>query len=72
MRRLPRSKRGRQKGRRHGIASAHLTCLKPSSVAIAHLINTDDHTGNMAALDALATPAATPTHGGNVIPLPGV
>jgi hypothetical protein len=37
----------------------------------AHLINTDDHTGNMAALGALATPAATPTYGGNVIPLRG-
>ena len=71
MRRLPRSKRGWQKGRRHGIASAHLTCLKPSWVAIAHLFDTDDHAETMAALEALGTPAATPTHGGNVIPLHG-
>ena len=37
----------------------------------AHLINTDDHNGNMAALGALAAPAASPTYGGNVIPLHG-
>ena len=51
----------------YGIASAHLTCLKPSSVAIAHLLDTDDHAETMAALEALGTP----THGGNVIPLHG-
>ena len=35
----------------------------------AHLINTDDHTENMAALGALATPK--PTYTGNVVPLHG-
>jgi hypothetical protein len=34
-----------------------------------HLINTDDHAGNMAALGALA--AASKKYGGNVIPLCG-
>jgi hypothetical protein len=34
------------------------------------LINTDDHTGNMAALGALSTPAPNPSYG-NVIPLHG-
>ena len=72
MRRLPRSKRGWQNHRRHGIASAHFTCpSKPSSVAIARLFDTDDHAETMAALGALGTPAATPTYGGNVIPLHG-
>ena len=33
----------------------------------AHLINTDDHTGNMAALGALAAPK--PTYTANVVPL---
>ena len=33
----------------------------------AHLINTDDHSGNMAALGALTTPK--PKADGNVIPL---
>ena len=70
MRRLPRSKRGWQKGRRHGIASAHFTCLITKLGAIAHLINTDDHAGNMAALSALAT-GPTPSYGGNVVPLHG-
>ncbi len=36
----------------------------------AHLIKTDDHTGNMAALGALAALAQTPRYG-NVIPLHG-
>jgi hypothetical protein len=41
--------------------------VKTTLTVYAHLINTDDHTGNMAALGALA---ATPkTHGGKVIPL---
>lgn len=33
----------------------------------AHLINTDDHAGNMAALGAMAAPK--PSYGGKVIPL---
>lgn len=33
----------------------------------AHLINTDNHAGNLAALGALAAPK--PTYGGNVVPL---
>lgn len=41
--------------------------VKTTLSVYAHLINTDDHTGNMAALGALATPA----YGGNVIPLTG-
>jgi integrase len=45
--------------------------VKTTLTVYAHLINTDDHTGNMAALGALATPAATPTYGGNVIQLHG-
>jgi integrase len=36
----------------------------------AHLINTDDHAGNMAALGALAT-GPTPSYSGNVVPLHG-
>jgi hypothetical protein len=39
-------------------------------VAIAHLINTDDHAGNMAALGALGT-GPTPNYGGNVVALHG-
>jgi hypothetical protein len=35
----------------------------------AHLINTDDHAGNMAALGALAT--VEPNYAGNVVPLWG-
>lgn len=35
-----------------------------------HLFDTDDHSGAMAALDAL-DPASAPEHGGNVIPLHG-
>jgi hypothetical protein len=35
----------------------------------AHLINTDDQTGNMAALGTMAAPK--PTYGGNVVPLHG-
>jgi hypothetical protein len=45
--------------------------VKTTLTVYAHLINTDDHTGNMAALGALSAPAATPTYGGNVIPLHG-
>jgi hypothetical protein len=37
----------------------------------AHLINTDDHTGNMAALGALSAPAQNPSYGPNVISLHG-
>jgi|GEM_PF-1497901 len=44
--------------------------VKTTLTVYAHLINTDDHTGNMAALGALATPAPTPSYG-NVIPLHG-
>lgn len=43
--------------------------VKTTLTVYAHLINTDDHTGNMAALDALAVPA-NPNYG-NVIPLHG-
>ena len=35
------------------------------------LFDTYDHTGNMAALGALATPATMPSYDGNVIPLHG-
>jgi hypothetical protein len=35
-----------------------------------HLINTDDHASNMAALGALAT-RPTPSYTGNVVPLHG-
>jgi integrase len=45
--------------------------VKTTLTVYAHLINTDDHTGNMAALGALAAPAPTPTYGGNVIRLRG-
>lgn len=41
--------------------------VKTTLTVYAHLINTDDHAGNMAALGALAAPA----YGGNVIPLHG-
>jgi hypothetical protein len=34
----------------------------------AHLINTDNHAGNMAALGALAAPAQPPSYG-NVLPM---
>ena len=34
----------------------------------AHLINTDDHAGNMAALGALGT-GPTPSYGENLVPL---
>ena len=44
--------------------------VKTTLTVYAHLINTDDHTGNMAALGALATPTPTPAYG-NVIPLHG-
>jgi methylthioribose-1-phosphate isomerase len=44
--------------------------LQATTTVYAHLINTDDHTGNMAAFGALAAPAATPSYG-NVIPLHG-
>ncbi len=45
--------------------------VKTTLTVYAHLINTDDHTGNMAALSALSAPAQTPSHGGNVVPLFG-
>jgi integrase len=45
--------------------------VKTTLTVYAHLINTDDHTGNMAALGALSAPAATPTYGGNVIRIRG-
>ncbi|WP_396913650.1 integrase [Mycolicibacterium sp.] len=41
--------------------------VKTTLTVYAHLINTDDHAGNMAALGALAAQA----YGGNVIPLHG-
>jgi hypothetical protein len=44
--------------------------VKTTLTVYAHLINADDHTGNMAALGALATPAATPSYP-NLIPLHG-
>jgi hypothetical protein len=43
--------------------------VKTTLTVYAHLINTDDHTGNMAALGALA--ALVQTYGGNVVPLWG-
>ena len=42
--------------------------VKTTLTVYAHLINTDDHTGNMAALGALAAPITLPS---NVIPLLG-
>ena len=45
--------------------------VKTTLTVYAHLINTDDHSGNMAALGALATSTPTPTYGGNVMPLHG-
>ena len=44
--------------------------VKTTLTVYAHLINTDDHAGNMAALGALGT-GPTPTYGGNVVPLHG-
>ena len=44
--------------------------VKTTLTVYAHLINTDDHSGNMAALGALSAPAQTPSYG-NVIPLHG-
>jgi integrase len=44
--------------------------VKTTLTVYAHLINTDDHTGNMAALGALAAPAQNPSYD-NVIPLHG-
>lgn len=43
--------------------------VKTTLTVYAHLINTDDHAGNMAALGALAAPK--PTYTGNVVPLTG-
>lgn len=43
--------------------------VKTTLTVYAHLINTDDHTGNMAALGALASPKAA--NCGNVVPLFG-
>jgi integrase len=45
--------------------------VKTTLTVYAHLINTDDHAGNMAALGALAETALTLSYGGNVIPLHG-
>jgi integrase len=42
--------------------------VKTTLTVYAHLISTDDHSGNMAALGALAT---GPRYGGNVAPLRG-
>jgi len=44
--------------------------VKTTLTVYAHLINTDDHTGNMAALGALSAPAQK-AYGGNVIQLHG-
>ena len=44
--------------------------VKTTLTVYAHLINTDDHSGNMAALGALATPTPTSSYR-NVIPLHG-
>jgi integrase len=44
--------------------------VKTTLTVYAHLINTDDHAGNMAALGALGAPKP-PTYGGNVVPLHG-
>lgn len=44
--------------------------VKTTLTVYAHLINTDDHTGNMAALGSLAAPLQKPNYG-NVIPLHG-
>lgn len=41
--------------------------VKTTLTVYAHVINTDDHTGNMAALGAMAE--SKPTYGGNVVPL---
>jgi len=43
--------------------------VKTTLTVYAHLINTDDHAGNMAVLGALAAPK--PSYSGNVIPLHG-
>jgi integrase len=43
--------------------------VKTTLTVYAHLINTDDHTGNMMALGALAAPK--PTYAGNVVALHG-
>jgi integrase len=45
--------------------------VKTTLTVYAHLINTDDHTGNMAALGALAALKAKPSYGGNVVSLWG-
>jgi hypothetical protein len=50
---------------------AHGSSRRQTTLTVyAHLINTDDHTGNMAALGALAAPVQN-TNYGNVIPLCG-
>nr|WP_237081340.1 tyrosine-type recombinase/integrase [Mycobacteroides abscessus] len=43
--------------------------VKTTLTVYAHLINTDDHTGNMAALGALAAPAQKTSYGSNVVVL---
>ncbi|MGU3502597.1 integrase [Mycobacterium sp. C31M] len=45
--------------------------VKTTLTVYAHLINTDDHTGNMAALGALSAPPQNASHGGNVVSLWG-
>ncbi|MDC8971485.1 tyrosine-type recombinase/integrase [Mycobacterium marinum] len=43
--------------------------VKTTLTVYAHLINTDDNSGNMAALGALAAPSQPPTYGENVVQL---
>jgi integrase len=43
--------------------------VKTTLTVYAHLINTDDHTSNMAALGVLAAPSQPPTYGENVVQL---
>jgi len=43
--------------------------VKTALTVYGHLINTDDHAGNVAAIGAFA--AATPSCGGNVVALHG-
>jgi integrase len=43
--------------------------VKTTLSVYAHLINTDDHAGNMEALGAMANTG--PTYGGNAVPLRG-
>lgn len=43
--------------------------VKTTLTVYAHLINTDDHASNMAALGAVATRSARPSYHGNVVPI---